>query len=116
MEARTLDRLVDVQQPVITRDATTGAQLITWQVFAANVWASREDSTSAVGEESLRDSVQVHGQVSRMRIRWLPGLNATMRLDLGGGRLRQIVGMAELGRQEGWELTTREWSHQGAGA
>lgn len=111
MEARTLDRLVDVERPVIGRDPATGAQTIAWQAFATGIWASKED-TASVGDEMLRDGVQSHGQVSRMRIRWLPGLTTAMRLNLGGGRLRQILGMAELGRAEGWELTTREWSHE----
>lgn len=112
MEARTLDRPVTIERPVLGRDAATGAQTVTWETFAAGVWASKENFTNTgAGEEYLRDGVQVHGEISRVRIRWLPDVDTTMRLDMGGGRLLRIIGRAELGRGEGWELTCREWSH-----
>lgn len=114
MRAGRLDRLITVEQRVVVRDTATGAEVATWSPFAADLWASKEEFTNVgASEEYMRPGgVEANGGISRIKIRWLSGINTTMRLNLGGGELRQITGMAELGRREGLQLSCKAWSHE----
>lgn len=107
-----LDRLITIEQRSTSRDSATGAEVVSW-VALAQVWASREEFTNTgASEEYVRNGVVVHGGISKMRIRYRTDVDTTCRLNLGGGHLRQVTGLAEIGRGEGLELTCREWSHE----
>lgn len=114
MHAGRLDRLITVEYRSVARDATTGAEVTTWLPLGAQVWASKEDFTNVgASEEYMRPGgVEANGGISRIKIRWRGDMNTTMRLNLGGGELRQITGMAEIGRRAGLQLSCKAWSHE----
>lgn len=114
MHAGKLDRLIDIEHRTVVRDAATGAEVATWAAFAAGVWASKEEFTNVgASEEYMRPGgVEANGAISRIKIRWLDGLLTTMRLNLGGGELRQITGLAEIGRRQGLQLSCKAWTHE----
>lgn len=103
-----MDRVIAIERKTVAKSVTSGAEVVTWPTLAT-VWASKEDQ---VGDESLRGAMEVHGATSRIRIRWRADVSTADRLNLGSGQLRQIVGLAELGRREGLELACKEWSHE----
>lgn len=114
MRAGRLDRLITVEQRVVVRDTTTGAEVATWSPFAADLWASKEEFTNVgASEEYMRPGgVETNGAISRIKTRYVAGVTTAMRLNLGAGQLRQITGLAELGRQEGLQFSCKEWSHE----
>lgn len=114
MQAGKLDRLITIERRSVVKDTATGADVPTWVPFATDVWASKEEFTNVgASEEYMRPGgVEVSGAISRIKIRWLAGMNTSMRLNLGSGQLRQITGLAELGRQEGLQISCKEWSHE----
>lgn len=103
-----MDRLITIERKSVVKSTDSGAEQVTWATHAS-VWASKEDQA---GDESLRGAMEVHGATSRVRIRYRSDLTTADRLNLGGGQLRQIVGLAEIGRREGLELACKEWSHE----
>jgi head-tail adaptor len=114
MFAGKLDRLVTIEQRVVVRDPQLGSEVPTWTTFAANVWASKEEFTNVgASEEYMRPGgIETNGAISRIKTRYVAGVNTAMRLNLGSGQLRQITGLAELGRQEGLQFSCKEWSHE----
>ncbi len=113
MFAGRLDRLVTIEYRQVARDAQTGAEVATWQPLAS-VWASKEDFTNVgASEEYMRPGgLEAYGGIGRIKIRWCGDIDTTMRLNLGGGELRQITGMAEIGRREGLQLSCKSWTHE----
>lgn len=116
MNAGKLDRLIRIEQRSVAKDTATGAELVTW-VTLADVWASREDATNpGATEEYMRPGgLEVAGGISTIKIRWRADVDTSMRLNLnpgGAAQLRQIIGMAEIGRREGLKLSCREWSSE----
>lgn len=110
--SHTLDRRVQIERQVSTRAPGTGADVKTWAILAT-LWASVDEFTNTgATEEYMREGVEVHGAISRIRIRYRSDIDTTMRVNLGNGVLRQIVGMAMMGRREGLELSCKEWSHE----
>lgn len=105
-----LDRLITLERKAVSRSSATGAEVVTWPAVT-QLWASKEES-AGFGDEALRGPVEVAGATSRIRTRYRADVTAADRLNLGGGQIRQIVGVAELGRREGLELACKEWSHE----
>lgn len=114
MFAGRLDRLITIEYRQVARDAATGAEVATWQALGAQVWASKEEFTNVgASEEYMRPGgVEANGGISRIKVRWRSDINTTMRLNLGSGELRQITGLAEIGRREGLQLSCKAWSHE----
>lgn len=112
-DAGSLDRRITLEQRTVTsRDPATGAELITYTPWRT-LWASVEEfSNVGASEEYVRKGVALHQGIARIRIRWLAGVDTSMRVNLGGGRLLQISGMAAKGRRQFIELSCNEFSHE----
>jgi SPP1 family predicted phage head-tail adaptor len=85
MRAGRLRHRITIQQPVITRDGT-GESLETWGAFAV-VWAAVEPLR---GREMFA-AQEMHSEITtRIRLRYLAGIDTTMRV-LFEGRTFLIV-------------------------
>ena len=112
MKAGELDRFVTIERPVISRDPATGAEVKAWAAFAT-AWAKVTESAQAVRgmDEKLMQDVLAYGRPVTLLIRWLDGVNPTMRVN-DNGALYQIIGTATVGRREGLTLACGAWAHQ----
>jgi SPP1 family predicted phage head-tail adaptor len=95
-----MDRRVVIQQPTATKD-DWNYDTIAWTTFAT-VWATKLDKGVA---ETVEASRQTAVNRTQFNIRYLSGVNATMRISYGG-LFYYIVGVEELGRREGQILYT----------
>lgn len=109
LQAGKRDRQITIESATIARDATTGAQAKTWAAYGQPLWAEVIES-SAPGE-AVRSGVASYAKPTRVRLQFRSDIDATMRVNLGAGRLLQIIGVAMLGARQGTELACVEWSH-----
>ena len=111
MDAGKLDRLITVEAATVTRDSATGSEVKTWTPLGAAFWAEVLESTTG-NDEGMAAGVATYARPIRVRCRYRSDLNPTMRLNLGSGRLVQIIGTAMMGRRDGLELACKEWAHE----
>lgn len=104
------DRLITFEAAAITRDPATGAQVKAWAPASPQIWAQVLESATG-NDEGLRGDVATYAKPTRVRCLYRAGITPAMRINLGGGRLLQIIGVAMLGRREGLELACKEWAH-----
>lgn len=93
-----LDRHVNLYAPTFAQDAT-GQPIATWDKVAS-LWAQcrfEHGKTSAEGDEPVESSALV------VKIRYLPQLSSSWRLDYGTDRYR-IVSIREFGRRQWQEI------------
>jgi SPP1 family predicted phage head-tail adaptor len=98
MLAGRLDRRVRIEQRAVTRGAD-GSEVIAWSLLA-EVWAQvlplrGQERYGAGAEQPERDA--------RIRIRWISGISAGMRVQYEG-RVWDIQAVLEIGRREGIDL------------
>jgi len=107
-----LDTRIRIERKTIIRDPQYGTEVVSWAEFAC-VWAEVKDILPSKAER-LADSIQIGRRPARIRIRYLPGLSADMRVIIDT-RLHQIVsGPATFGRREAMEFMVEEHSSEGA--
>lgn len=107
-----LDKRITIERKSVTQDSNYGTEIITWVTFAANVPAQVQDSLPSKSE-SVSQGLAISANPSRVRMRWMPGIDSSMRVIVHGepDRTCQIIaGPAELGRREGLELMIAEYS------
>lgn len=110
--ASKLDTRIRIERKTITRDPQYGTEEVSWAEFAC-VWAEVKDILPSKAER-LADSIQIGRRPARIRIRYLAGLAADMRVIIET-RLHQIIsGPATLGRREAMEFLVEEHSSEGA--
>jgi SPP1 family predicted phage head-tail adaptor len=110
--ASKLDTRIRIERKVVTHDPQYGTELVTWTEFAC-VWAEVKDILPSRAER-LADNIQISRHPARIRIRYLPGLAADMRIIIDN-RIHQIIsGPAMLGRREAMEIMVEELSSEGA--
>lgn len=106
-----MDRQVIFEQKVVTQDSVYGTEVISWIPFAT-VWANVQDSLPSKSESVLKGLAISINQV-RIRTRYIPNLDSSMRVTVKGysDRVLQIVGgPAELGRMQGIEIMCEDYS------
>ena len=109
--ASSLDTRIRIERKLVTRDPQYGTEQVTWGQFAY-VWAEVKDILPSKAER-VADSVQIARRPARIRIRYLAGLVADMRV-IFDKRIHQIIsGPATLGRREAMEIMVEEHSSQG---
>ncbi len=99
IRAGTLDRRITIQTVTEGRDAMGGVTE-TWGVFT-QCWASRRDTS---GRERVQAGAETAMADAVFRLRYISGVTAKMRV-LEGDDAWDIVGIGEMGRREGLELT-----------
>lgn len=110
--ASKLDTRIRIERKAVTRDAQYGTEVVTWAPFAC-VWAEVKDILPSRAERQA-DSIQIGRRPARIRIRYLAGLAADMRVIIET-RIHQIIsGPATLGRREAMEIMVEELSSEGA--
>ena len=86
--ASSLDTRIRIERKLVTRDPQYGTEQVTWVQFAY-VWAEVRDILPSKAER-LADSVQIARRPARIRIRYLAGLVADMRV-IFDNRIHQII-------------------------
>jgi SPP1 family predicted phage head-tail adaptor len=110
--ASKLDTRIRIERKVVARDPQYGTEVVTWAEFAC-VWAEVKDILPSRAER-LADSIQIGRRPVRIRIRYLAGLSADMRVIIDN-RVHQIIsGPATIGRREAMEIMAEELSSEGA--
>ena len=110
--ASKLDTRIRIERKVVTHDPQYGTEQVTWTEFAC-VWAEVKD-IRPLKAERLADSIQIGRSPARIRIRYLAGLAADMRIIIDT-RVHQIIsGPALLGRREAMEFMVEEYTSEGA--
>ena len=110
--ASKLDTRIRIERKAVTRDAQYGTEVLTWAPFAC-VWAEVKDILPSRAERQA-ESIQIGRRPARLRIRYLAGLAADMRVIIDS-RVHQIIsGPATLGRREAMEFMVEEHSSEGA--
>ena len=105
-----LDRRIDIEALVTTRDPETGAALQSWVLDHQRVPAQvRESATASLGGAGT--TVAAVARPMKIRMRWRTLDRASHRI-VYDGRVLRILGLAELGRREGLEAVVEEWSHE----
>lgn len=93
-----LDRRIDLQKATSSH-SSTGAPVVIWSTVAT-VWA---EIRPASAREFIGGAAEVSEQRTVFRIRFRRDVVTTWRVAYGA-QLWEIVGVAEIGRQEGLEL------------
>ena len=107
-----LDTRIRIERKAVARDAQYGTEVVTWTPFAC-VWAEVKGILPSRAERQA-DSIQIGRRPARIRIRYLAGLAADMRVIIDR-RVHQIIsGPATLGRREAMEFMVEEHSSEGA--
>ena len=110
--ASSLDTRIRIERKLVTRDPQYGTEQVTWGQFAY-VWAEVKDILPSKAER-LADSIQIGRKPARIRIRYLAGLAADMRIIIDN-RIHQIIsGPVTLGRRDAMEIMVEEHSSVGA--
>jgi head-tail adaptor len=106
MRAARLNKNITIEYKVTTQDADYGTDIITWTTLYANVPAEVMDVLPG-NAEKLSPGIEISANPSRIRTRWIPNLDSSMRITIHGepDRVCQIVaGPAEIGKREGIEM------------
>jgi SPP1 family predicted phage head-tail adaptor len=112
MLAGKLDRRITIQRKTVVQDASYGTESVTWTTFAARIAAQVQDILPSRAE-TMHQDLRIASRPARVRIRYLAGITADMRVvvhDAADRTLQIIAGPAELGRRDGIELMCQEYT------
>lgn len=107
-----LDQRLVIEQPVVTRDAAFGAELIGW-VALCQAWGDVVDIVNKRrgGEETVEENVRMRSGLTQITIRFRDDVTTAMRVRWEArNRTFQIVGIAEIDRRRGLQLSCEEFS------
>ena len=112
MRSAGYDKRITIQSRTVSQDATYGSQTVSWADLYADVPAQVQDVLPSKSEE-VKSNLQIANLPSRVRIRYIPGIDSSMRVIVHGEVERTCEIMtppAEIGRREALELMIREFS------
>jgi len=109
--ASKLNTRARIEHKSVVVDPTYGTEVVTWAEFAT-VWAEVKDVLPSRAER-LADSTIIANRPARIRMRYLAGITADMRLIVDGRAMQIVSGPAELGQREGFELIAQQYSSAG---
>jgi SPP1 family predicted phage head-tail adaptor len=111
MQIGALDSYIRIERKQVTNNSDYGSEQITWVKYYEG-WAKLTEVTPKAQEETTESS-RLLKRPCKMVIRYITGVNATMRVVLldRSNRIMQIVSDgSELGRKEGLEFMLEEYS------
>lgn len=111
LESR-LDTRIRIERKVVTPDPLYGTETVTWVEFAT-VWAEVQDVLPSRAER-MADSIVIANRPARVRMRYIAGISADMRVIIGDRVLQIVSGPAEIGRRKGIEIIAEQHSSEGA--
>ena len=114
LDARKLDRAIDIERPVPGQDADAAGSG-TWAAVARGVRAEVQDvlpSRVSAGDQAMMTATRR----ARVRMRYRPDLDASMRFVMGARVMQIIAGPAEIGRREGLEFMVEDYTPAGNAA
>jgi len=102
MESAKFDRKITLQRRASTQDAA-GAPVLTWQTLAV-VWTIKRDVSDSERVASAEVSAEIG---TRFQIRWDSSWSTLNPKDrvVSAGLIYDIVGVKEIGRREGLEIS-----------
>lgn len=99
MRAGRMDRRITIERRADVQDAA-GEPVPGWDLVAER-WAQKRDVR---GRERFAAEQEIGEETAVFVIRWLAGIDSSMRIR-HDGKVYGIVGLAEIGRREGLEIT-----------
>lgn len=102
-----MDRRIEIQYPSRTKN-DIGEETETWVRFA-RVWANARPLRAA---ERFASAMERESKVYTFRIRWLKNVEPDMRIVFDSQNYR-IIGIAEMGRRDGLEITAEYFQESG---
>ncbi|MGH6746588.1 phage head closure protein [Novosphingobium sp.] len=109
--AGSLDRRIQFERPVTTREPPYNTSKTTWEPHA-KVWAQVRDVLPSRAE-SVDENASMQQRPARIRMRFREDITADMRVIYRGRVMEIVSGPAELGRREALELIVQELSTRG---
>lgn len=100
-----LDRLVNIQSVSYAGDAYGDSQTPTWTNYATDVPARLDYPGTSGSDDTFEANQEVNVSTVIFTVRYDSGILDTMRLVYDSKNYK-IVRMQEIGRQEGFKLTT----------
>lgn len=107
MQAGQYDQQITLQSLSTARDGTFSAQTTSYVDFAT-VWASVKFRSAPTAEPVVAGQKQSNLRAA-IRIRYLPGVLPTMRIN-HGGRYYQVLDWNVIGRNEEIHINAVEWN------
>lgn len=111
MQIGTLDSYIRIERKSVTNNSDYGSEQITWVKYYEG-WAKLTEIAPKMQEDTV-ENARLLKKPCRMTIRYVPGIDATMRVVLldRDNRIMQIVSEStEIGRKEGLEFMLEEYS------
>ncbi len=108
-----LDTRITIKSRSVTNEGTYGSEVVTWPTFATP-WAEWKEVAPS-NSESVRQGLEVARNQVRVRIRYLAGVDSSMRIARGAVVYRIVGGPSEVGgRHQYLELMLERYSTAGA--
>lgn len=112
IQVNNFDTRVRIEYKSVVQDSVYGTETITW-LPKATVWAEKMDVLPTRQQaEQMRNNTQVSVRRTRLRMRYRPDIDASMRCVIGGVVHQIVGGPAEIGRHEYMELLIERTSTQ----
>lgn len=103
-----LDRRITIQSRSAAIDSGHGSEVVTWPTFKVVSAEWREELPSR--NEDLRGGIEIARNRVRVRIRYLAGLDPSMRVVHQAVVYNIIGGPSEIGRKEWHEILLERYS------
>jgi SPP1 family predicted phage head-tail adaptor len=111
MKLGKLNRLITILERQVTKDPVYNTEIVEWVVLTT-AYAEVQDMLPSRAER-IAEGINIARRPARVRMRWRPDIDSTMRISVDGREMRIVAGPIELGRRGGLELMVEELSTEG---
>lgn len=110
-----LDTPIAIERPSPLEDATHGGPSEEFVPWVPRVFVEWQDALPG-RSESLRQGLETARNTARVRLRYLSGLDSSMRVIRDGVAYNIVGGPAEIGRREWHEMVVEKYATAGGAA